>query len=362
MRAKRRLSVFSLSFLDVMSCGFGAVVLIFLIINHDSEAEAETLEADRLAELRLLDYQVQTGERDRFQLLERLDALNQRLDEARKRLASTVSDLDQQRRMMDEQNSDSTAEEAALERLKTDVAAREAEVARLRQIEEANEGGRARAMEGEGDRQYLTGLRVGGEHILIAVDVSASMLDHSIVNVLRRRNMPEAQQKRAPKWRRTVRTVEWLASQLPLDANFQILAFNTRTFSLAPDGEDRWTPLGDGQALESAITALEALKPGDGSQLSGLIAAINRLNPAPDNIYLITDSLPTQGDRAPRRAMISGRDRLDLFSNAIRLLPAEVPVNVILFPMEGDPLASAAYWNLARTSGGAFLAPSRDWP
>ena len=28
--ARRRLSVFSLAFLDVMSCGFGAVVLIFL--------------------------------------------------------------------------------------------------------------------------------------------------------------------------------------------------------------------------------------------------------------------------------------------------------------------------------------------
>jgi len=39
-----------------------------------------------------------------------------------------------------------------------------------------------------------------------------------------------------------------------------------------------------------------------------------------------------------------------------------VPVNVIMFPMEGDPMAAAAFWNLARTSGGAFLSPSRDWP
>ena len=43
-------------------------------------------------------------------------------------------------------------------------------------------------------------------------------------------------------------------------------------------------------------------------------------------------------------------------------MPLQVPINVILFPMEGDPLASAAYWNLARTSGGAYMAPSRDWP
>jgi hypothetical protein len=39
-----------------------------------------------------------------------------------------------------------------------------------------------------------------------------------------------------------------------------------------------------------------------------------------------------------------------------------VPVNVILLPMEGDPLAPGAYWMLARRTNGAFLSPARDWP
>ena len=76
MARRRRLSVFSLSFLDVMSCGFGAVVLIFLIINHETEEDARLVNKDRLAEIRLLDYQVQNGEWDpieqdgrRFQLI-----------------------------------------------------------------------------------------------------------------------------------------------------------------------------------------------------------------------------------------------------------------------------------------------------
>jgi hypothetical protein len=89
---------------------------------------------------------------------------------------------------------------------------------------------------------------------------------------------------------------------------------------------------------------------------------MNELTPLPDNVYLVVDSLPTQGSREPRRATISGRDRLELFSQAIRAIPKQVPINVILFPMEGDPLASAAFWNLARVSGGSFLSPSRDWP
>ncbi|MGB1885307.1 MAG: VWA domain-containing protein, partial [Gammaproteobacteria bacterium] len=36
-RKRREFSAFSLSFLDIMSCGFGAVVLLFLIIKHQTE-------------------------------------------------------------------------------------------------------------------------------------------------------------------------------------------------------------------------------------------------------------------------------------------------------------------------------------
>jgi hypothetical protein len=102
--------------------------------------------------------------------------------------------------------------------------------------------------------------------------------------------------------------------------------------------------------------------PEDGTSLESLVLKLRDLTPLPDNVYLIIDSLPTQGTRAPRRATISGSDRLDLFRNALAKLPNQVPINVILFPMEGDPLASAAFWNLARTTGGAYMAPSRDWP
>ena len=44
---------------------------------------------------------------------------------------------------------------------------------------------------GTGDRQYLTGLKVGGNHILLLIDVSASMLDETVVNILRMRNMSD---------------------------------------------------------------------------------------------------------------------------------------------------------------------------
>jgi hypothetical protein len=37
-------------------------------------------------------------------------------------------------------------------------------------------------------------------------------------------------------------------------------------------------------------------------------------------------------------------------------------VNVVLSPMEGDPLAASEFWKLAQSSGGSFMAPAKDWP
>ena len=94
-----------------------------------------------------------------------------------------------------------------------------------KQVPEAG-GEAARTFVGQGDRQYLTGLRVGGSRVLILLDDSASMLDETIVNVIRRRNLPDDQKTQSRKWQRALTTVDWLTSQLKLDSN-QIYTFNT---------------------------------------------------------------------------------------------------------------------------------------
>jgi hypothetical protein len=50
------------------------------------------------------------------------------------------------------------------------------------------------------------------------------------------------------------------------------------------------------------------------------------------------------------------------FNRAVRDLPFNVPVNIILYAMEGDPQAAPAYWWLALRTGGSMMAPSEDWP
>jgi hypothetical protein len=362
MAKRRETNIFSLSFLDVMSCGFGAVVLIFLIINHATEREVKVINQDLLAEIRLLDYQVQNGERDLVELREELEALLRRVSESDQKLIDTETSIDDSVDDLARLSENSMASIESLEELKSDIETREEELERLRALEAVNDGSSVRSVVGEGDRQYLTGMKIGGKNILIALDSSATMLDDNIVNVIRRRNMNDDRKRMSPKWQRAVRTVEWIAAQMPLDASFQIYGFNQEVESLLDQGLGEWVELGEGRDLDKALTNLKERIPQKGTSLIKLVDSINSLSPPPDNVYLIIDSLPTQGLRPPRRATVSGRERLDHFEDAINRMPAQVPVNVILFPMEGDPLASAAYWNLARTSGGSFLSPSRDWP
>lgn len=358
--AKRRFTVFSLSFLDVMSCGFGAVVLIFLVINHRIDTQTPDVDREALAESRKLDYLITTGQADLVDLQERVEDTRARVADARRQLLAKVLDRDRRKEDTEELEARTIAAKESVEELKTDVETRERDVRRLQAEEEALEGSKVREIKGEGDRQYLTGLFVGGRHILIALDSSASMLDETIVQVIRRRNMNPDRQRSAPKWRRAVRTVEWLGAQVPLDSNFQILTYAEDARFTLP--EQVWHAATDPDALDDALGLLDDVLPTGGTNFHALVAAINTMRPVPDNVFLITDGLPTRGSDEPRRSTVTGRQRLRLFEDATRRLPRDTPVNVVLFPLHGDPMASAAYWQLARATGGTYMSPSVDWP
>ena len=58
MARKRDTNIFSLSFLDIMSCGFGAVILIYIIINHATVTTSQELNAQLLAEVKKFEIDV----------------------------------------------------------------------------------------------------------------------------------------------------------------------------------------------------------------------------------------------------------------------------------------------------------------
>ena len=57
----RPVNVFSLSFLDVMSCGFGAIILFFMIINADTVKRKENINQELQGEVERLDVQITEG-------------------------------------------------------------------------------------------------------------------------------------------------------------------------------------------------------------------------------------------------------------------------------------------------------------
>jgi len=223
-------------------------------------------------------------------------------------------------------------------------------------------GDKVRSFVGDGDRQYLTGLKVGGKRILFLVDGSASMLADTIVNAVRRRLLPAADRVRADKWRKAVKAVDWLTTQIPRDSQFQIYVFNTTARPLLPGTDGAWLAAKDGTSLGQAVATLRGTAPEGGTSLEAAFAAAAAMRPPPDNIIVLTDGLPTQGLTPPRGRVVSGGDRLKLFDRAMRALPRGVPVNILLFPMEGDPMAAPAFWKLAIASRGSFMTPSKDWP
>ncbi|MFA5677472.1 MAG: VWA domain-containing protein [Pseudomonas sp.] len=352
MAKQRTLQPLSMSFLDLMACGFGAVTLLFLIVKHT--VEETVVDPTLKSEISLLSEEIRVGEEEKARLRNSLEERQARLVEAQGRADRVVEQIREKHR---ERSIQSDPEEE-IARLRKQVETLERETAELR---DASRGKDLRTFAGDGDRQYLTGLKLGGRRVVILLDSSASMLADDLVNVIRRRNMDDAAKRRADKWQRAVRTAEWLLARTPSQSRFQIYTFNTGAASTIAGSDGTWHQAADGAAVSAAVAGLKKTVPQGGTSLVNAFRAVNKLSPAPDNIFLITDSLPTQGATTPAGNTVSARDRVRYFNEAAKELP-RAPVNVILFPMEGDPAAAGLFWNLGLSSGGSFLSPATDWP
>lgn len=361
-RRKREFTTFNLSFLDIMSCGFGAVILVFLIIDHAIEQETELINSDLLSEANLLEEEVRDGKAGLVKLRNVLSDIDYDMVEAQGLATRITEEIDSYRALIESMENEGYTDRSDIETLQAEIQQLEEEVKKLRASSDDSGGVNARTFIGDGNRQYLTGLNLGGRNILILLDASASMLSEELVNIIRLRNMGDDVKRNAEKWKKAVATVEWLSAQLPVNSKYQIYIFNTSTQPILAGTEGSWLEVGDEEQLEEVVAGLSDVVPADGTSLENAVLALLDLSPLPDNVFLITDGLPTQGAAAPRSSKVSGRDRMRLFERAVGQFPRSMPVNIILAPMEGDPMAASAFWRLAQATSGAFLSPSEDWP
>ena len=360
MKRRQELQIFNMSFLDCISCGFGATVLVFMLMKHSApvpDALAHVPQAQITgADDKLLD--------DRHRLL----VLRAALEDSENAQELASKEAERLRKKIEEARSAMLQEDPGKEDgrarvliLENELKALEAQVQAMRAAAKDNSGDAVREVVGEARRQYLSGLSVEGHHILVLVDTSASMAADTIVEAVRRRNMSDSQRLASPKWRRSVAALDWMAAQMPASAQFQVYGFNENATAAVADTKGKWLPVAGGKQLDAAVGAIRRTVPSGGTSLVRAFDVIGTLQPSPDHVYLITDGLPTMGTGGGG-GTVSGRERAKFFEDAVRKLPRDVQVSTILMPMEGDPRAASAYWQLARVTGGSYLNPSLDWP
>lgn len=362
-RKRRPFEVFSMSFLDCMSCGFGAVILFFMIINAQVRETTDN-PSELMAETRKIEMEILDGRKDLVLAKNTVEELTSEKDSAEGMIAQIIALIEELRAELAEYDSETLAEIERIEKLQTDIKTLEEEVKRLLAMAEEteSEGNRLREFKGEGDRQYLTGLKLGGERTLILVDRSASMLDDTIVNIIRRRNMPLDEKLRAVKWRQVVSSVDWLTAQFLPGSEFQMYIFNNEVEPVIKGSEGVWLKADDATQLDEAMRVLRRTAPEGGTNMKAAMNIVLSMTPPPDNIILLVDGLPTMDGPTSNRKTVSGRERTRLFTNALRELPSNIPVNIFLYPLEGDFEAPFLYWLLAYRSGGSLISVSKDWP
>lgn len=363
MKFKRENSRFNLAFLDIMCCGFGAIVLLVILINGKTLQKRDDTLNDLKSELEratiLKDYASNNFERlkNDFNRIEteedHLKAQINKIKSVITRLAKEKNLSDRDARLLEEEIKAMSQKKVLLETLK-----------KLRNEKNAINlsGANLIGFDGDGRRQYLTGLKLGGDRTLILVDMSASMLDKTIVNIIRRKLMPESIRKKSPKWLHVVSSLHWIISNLQPDKQFQVYCFNADARAVIKGTEKIWLNSNDSELLKRVITASQKLAPQGGTNLQNAFNVIRQMKPKPDSVLLLTDGLPTQGKYMQVKGSVTADERQELFDIAVNSIPGGVPINTLLFPIEGDPGAAKSFWGLAVDTNGSFITPSRDWP
>jgi len=353
-----------MSFLDCMSCGFGAVVLFFMIINSSSDVINNEQTKALQAETNKLEIEVLEGRKNLALARTSIQKLETEEEEASDQISIIEALIAELQAELANYDNDTLAKIKAIEKLQSDIKSLEDEVKRLLALkkEEDATGQRVRSFKGEGDRQYLTGLKLGGERTLILVDRSASMLHETIVNIIRRKNLPESEQLLSRKWRQVVASVDWLTSQFRPDSEYQIYMFNNVTVPVIKGTDGLWLKADDGDQLDDAVRILRRTVPKNGTNMYSAFQVIRDMKPRPDNVILLVDSMPTMDAATSTKNVIGPGERLNLFTAATQVIPSGIPINIMLYPMEGDARASVSLWALALKSRGSFISVSRDWP
>lgn len=348
---RREVELFSLSFMDCICCGFGAILLIFIL----TTGQKATFDRKELTELRervgklTKDTQVEKDE------IERLA----------KSLAAIDLDLRGLRDQQAQEESRVTEREKQMQLLLREVSTLQDVMAKLMEQKAAlptEDTPVPVPIPNVDRRQYLTGVRLEGDYILFLVRASGSMLGETIDEATSRLEDPDFKKREAPKWKRLVQSIEWMLANLAPESRFQIVFFNDETIPILPTRPDEWFSPRDKTAMTEILGQLQQFVPKGSANLERAFSSVRSMQRLPGSIVLFTDGLPTASDSFLSGGIIDDDTRVRFFHAARKQLPARIPVSTILLPLNGDPAAPALFWELANATRGALVSPSKSWP
>ena len=350
-RRKRETEVFSLSFLDCICCGFGAVLLLFVLTvgkKSDTMIDIKAKTEEIIGQM----------ENDIANKDSELKSLQRSLTTIRERNSYATEQIEEKKKMQTE-----LEDEFAL--LLAQLASTKEDLGKLLEDKESMPMQEEEApipIPNAVRRQYLTGFDIQGDHVLFLIEASGGMTDDVYEEAVKRQADSDEEKRNSPKWKRVKEGMTWMVANLKPDSLYKIILFNNEITPIESRYGIEWLDPMDADLNQEVIEKLDEVVPQGGANLEKALGMVDDLPIVPDRVVLIVDGLPTLADSYEGSEVLDSNDRINMFRVAKRALTYPHPVSVLLYPMKNDPGAAVHYWRLANDQGGAMVCPSKSWP
>ena len=186
-KKQREIELFGLSFLDCMCCGFGAILLIFVLTTGRGLRSNE----DKLAAFSREVVQLETS------LVEAQDAL----ERARDAFESVQSELQQEVQAENTIQQEVASKKAELDNANAVLSARQ------KALEEA-ESVSDLIVNAPPESENLGGFDVTGKRVLFLLEASGGMLGETVPEAIDRLKLAKSERAQSPKWQRALKSAQ----------------------------------------------------------------------------------------------------------------------------------------------------------
>jgi hypothetical protein len=335
MSKRREAQSSALSFMDCICCGFGAVLLLFILTAKAQLTDSQEKATQSFNAAETLEAAIRETKAKNLALEKEIEALDPQPDTKATSVAALAVEQERLAKAVEDQTK-------ALAVLETKAEPNE----QLAAIERPS-----------ADNSYLSGLRLRAPRAVILLESSGSMLAEDAKTAIQ--IIQQGTGDKSKKWLRSKAAVRAVLAAIPKGTQVAIFAMAEETKALSGSPKNPYIDPYDNKALLSFLDRLEQLKANGGTDLSKGLQAVAQLRQRASSLLLIGDGLPTSP--APRSGSLTEADRVKLFNRAMASRP-NYPFNVILFPFSGDPSAAGLFWQLSGRTNGITLIPDNDWP